>query len=176
MSDMGAISTSLHLASELLRPYMATLKDARSRGGFTERQDEVQSLLDVLVPFSLHLRDMSCFNLGIDGERMSEFLRSRHREDWPATRDDIVSLASRLEKSGGPKVALSGKDMSILDDVAWSLDRVCSYLYRKMRRRHHRITVARDPRSSRQGSILVSEIPCGPGHANPGTPPRARPC
>ena len=135
MSDMGAISTSLHLASELLRPYMATLKDARSRGGFTERQDEVQSLLDVLVPMSLHLRDMSYFNLGIDGERMSEFLRRRHREDWPTARDDIISLASRLEKSGGPKVALSGKDMSILDGVAGSLDSVCSYLYRKTRRR-----------------------------------------
>lgn len=135
MGDMGAITTSLHLASELLRPYMATLKDARSRGGFTERQDEVQSLLDVLVLMSLHLRDMSCFNLGIDGERMSEFLRRRHREGWPAARDDIISLASRLEKSGGSKVALSGKDMSVLDGVAVSLDSVCSYLYRKTRRR-----------------------------------------
>ena len=135
MSDMGVFSTNLHLASELLRPYTETLKVARSRGGFTERQDEVQSLLDVLVPMSLHLRDMSYFNLGIDGERMSEFLRRRHREDWPAARDDIISLASRLEKSGSPKVALSGKDMSVLDGVAGSLDSVCSYLYRKTRRR-----------------------------------------
>ena len=135
MSDMGLISNHLHHASRLLQPYILTLVDARSRGGSTERQDEVQSLLAVLAPMSLHLRGMPYFNLGIDGEKMAEFLRRRHREDWPAARDDIIALASRLEKNSGPKVALSREDMSILDGVAGALDSVCSYLYRKTRRR-----------------------------------------
>ena len=135
MSDMGVISANFHHAFRLLRPYIATLRDAKSRGGSTERQDEVQCLLDVLGPMSLHLRGMSYFNLGVDGAKMSEFLRLRHREDWPEARDDIISLASRLEKSGGPKVALSEEDMAILGDVGGSLDSVCSHLYRKMIRR-----------------------------------------
>ncbi len=135
MSDMGVISTNLHYASSLLQPYIVTLRDTKSRGGTTERQGEVQSLLDVLVPMSLHLRDMPYFNLGIDGDRMSEFLRNRHREDWPAARDSVIALSSRLEKSNGPRVALSGEDMSVLDGVAGALDSVCSYLYRKTRRR-----------------------------------------
>ena len=140
MSDMGVIGTNYCHASRLLQPYIKTLSDVRSRGGFTERQDEVQSLLDVLDPFRLHLQDMFYFNLGIDGEKMSEFLRHRHREDWPAARDGIISLASRLEKNSGPKVALSEEDMLILDGVAWSLGRVCSYLYNKMRRRCASVT------------------------------------
>ena len=135
MSDMGVISANFHHSFRLLRPYIATLRDVKSRGGSTERQDEVQCLLDVLGPMSLHLRGVSYFNLGIDGAKMSEFLRLRHREDWPEAKDGIISLASRLEKSGGPKVALSGEDMSILDSVAGSLDGVCSHLYRKMFRR-----------------------------------------
>ena len=135
MSDMGAISTNLHYASSLLQPYIVAQRDTKSRGGTTERRGEVQSLLDVLVPMSLHLGDMPYFNLGIDGDRMSEFLRNRHREDWPAARDSIIALASRLEKSGDPRVALSGEDMSVLDGVAGALGSVCSYLYGKVRRR-----------------------------------------
>ena len=135
MSDMGVISTNLHYASSLLQPYIVALRDTKSRGGTTERRGEVQSLLDVLVPMSLHLRDMPYFNLGIDGDRMSGFLRNRHREDWPAARDSVIALASRLEKSNGPRMALSGEDMSVLDGVAGALDSVCSYLYGKTRRR-----------------------------------------
>ena len=135
MSDIGRISGKLHRASRLLQPYIVALGDARSRGGNTKRQDEVQSLLDVLVPVSRHLRDSSYFDLGINWEEVTGFLRRQHREDWPAARDGIVDLASRLEKSGGPRVSLSGEEMSVLGGVAGALDSECSRLFWKMRTR-----------------------------------------
>ena len=130
----GAID-QFHRTSRLLEPYIQALLDARSRGGSTERQEELKGILDVLVPMSLHIRGVSYFDLGIDWEKMSEFLRCQHREDWPATRDGIVDLASRLEKSGGPRVSLSGEEMSVLDGVAGALDSECSHLFRKLRKR-----------------------------------------
>ena len=135
MSGRSVVNGQFHLTSRLLQPYILTLLDARSRGGHTERQDEVQSLLDVLAPMSRHLRGVSYFDLGIDWEKMSEFLRHRHREDWPAARDSVIALASRLEKSNDPRVSLSEEDMSILNGMAGALDSECSYLYRKTRGR-----------------------------------------
>ena len=82
---------------------------------------------------SIHLRDSSYFDLGINWDEVSGFLRRQHREDWPAARDGIVALASRLEKSGGPRVALSGQEMSVLGGVAGALDSECSRLFWKMR-------------------------------------------
>ena len=133
MSGRSVVNAQFHRTSRLLQPYILALLDARSRGGSTERQDEVQSLLDVLAPMSLHLRGVSYFNHGIDWEKMSEFLRRRHHEDWPAARDCVIALTSRLENSDGPRVFLSEEDMSILDGVAGALDSECSYLYRKTR-------------------------------------------
>ena len=135
MSDIGRISGKLNRASRLLQPYIVALGDAKLRGGATERQDEVQSLLDVLAPMSLHLRDSSYFDLGINWDEVSGFLRRQHREDWPAARDGIVALASMLEKDGGPRVSLSGEEMSVLGGVARALDSECSRLFWKMRTR-----------------------------------------
>ena len=66
---MGLISGKFYHASSLLKPYIVAMGDARSRGGTTERRDEVQSLLDVLVPMSPHLRDAPYFDLHIDWEK-----------------------------------------------------------------------------------------------------------
>lgn len=136
MSDMGAIGTNLHRASKLLRPYISTLKAARSRGGSVERPEEVGSLLAVLAPLGRHLAGRAYFALGIDGEGMSEFLRLRHRERWPTIKDGILSVESKLEggRAGGG-VRLSGDDLSILGDVSDALDNECASLFREMRRR-----------------------------------------
>ena len=131
---MGVIGTNLYCASELLKAYLVATGSIRSRGGYVERPDEIQSILDVLAPLSLHLRGMTHYALGVDGEEMSEFLRRRHREGWQGARDNILSVASRLERGGG-KIALSGGDLSILDDVSDALDSECASLFRETRRR-----------------------------------------
>ena len=138
MSDMGAIGTNLHRASRLLRPYLLVLRTVKSRGGSVERPDEARSLLDVLSPLCLHLRGKSYFVLGIDGKEMSEFLRLRHREGWPAVRDGILSVESRLEEGAGGRVDLSGGDVSILGDVSDALDNECASLSRELRSRRRR--------------------------------------
>ena len=135
MSDMGVIGTNLYCASELLKAYLVATGSIRSRGGYVERPDEIQSILDVLAPLSLHLRGMEYYALGVDGEEMSKFLRRRHREGWPSARDGIISVASRLEK-GGSGAALSKGDLSILDGVADALDRHCASLHMEMRGSH----------------------------------------
>ena len=132
MSDRGSISGKFYHASSLLKPYIVALGDARSRGGTAERRDEVQSLLDVLVPMSLHPRDVSYLDLHVDWEKISEHLRRRRREDWPAARDEAIALASRLEKSGGHRADLSAEDMSVLGSVAGALDSECSRLFGKL--------------------------------------------
>ena len=101
MSGRGAIGTSLHRASKLLRAYIAALKAVKSRGGSAGRPDEAGSLLAVLAPPSRHLEGRACFVLGIDGEEMSEFLRLRHRERWPSARDGMLSVESRIEGGSG---------------------------------------------------------------------------
>ena len=101
-----------------------------------EREDEARSLLAVLAPFSRHLGGRSYYALGVHGEEMSEFLRLRHREDWPGVRDGILSVASRLKGgAGGGRVALSGGDMSVLGDVSDALDSECSSLFDETRGR-----------------------------------------
>ena len=135
VSGRSVINGQLHRTFSRLLSYSVALDDAKSRGGTTERRDEVQGLLDVLVPMSRHLRGVSYFDHGIDWERMFEVLRRRHREDWPAARGGIIALASRLEESDGPRVALSGEDVSILDGVEGALDSECSYLHGKTRGR-----------------------------------------
>lgn len=132
---MGVIGTNLYCASELLKAYLVATGSIRSRGGYVERPDEIQSILDVLAPLSLHLRGMTHYALGVDGEEMSKFLRRRHREGWPSARDGIISVASRLEK-GGSGAALSKGDLSILDGVADALDRHCASLHMEMRGSH----------------------------------------
>ena len=134
MSDMGVIGTNLYLASKLLGRYDLALEAIRSRGGSADRPDEVKSLVAVLAPLSRHLRGMAYYALGVNAEEMSKFLRLRHREDWPSTRDGILSVASRLEKGGG-KADLSGVDLPILSDVSDALDSECSSLFRAMRGR-----------------------------------------
>ena len=176
MSDTGLISGKFYHASSLLKPYIVALGDARSRGGTTERRDEVQSLLDVLVPMSQHLRDASYFDLHIDWEKISEFPCSRHGADWPAARDGTVALASRLEKSCDSRVNLSGDDMSTLGGVALVLGRKCSCPHRKMRGR--RMSDICGTRSAirlrchiRKGQNRARSKACVPGRAMP----RARP-
>lgn len=134
MSDMGVIGTNLYLASKLLGRYDLALESIRSRGGSVDRPDEVKSILAVLAPLSRHLRGMTYYALGVNAEEMSKFLRLRHREDWPSAKDGILSVASRLEKGGG-KVALSGSDLPILNDVSDALDNECSSLFKETRRR-----------------------------------------
>ena len=146
---MGVIGTNLYCASKLLKAYSAATRAIRSRGGHVEVQDEVQSILDVLAPLSLHLRGMEYYALGVDGEEMSKFLRRRHREDWPGARDGILSVASRLEK-GGCGAALSKGDLSILDDVSDALDRYCGSLHMEMRGRHHPAPVELDAPAGRR--------------------------
>lgn len=138
MSDMGVISTKLHCASKLLQPYVMAMEPILSRSEHTGRPGEVKSLLDVLVPLDRHLRGIACYSLGVNGRGMSEFLRLRHRKDWPGIRGDILSLTARLEKgghAGAAGVALSDNDMSLLDDVADALDNECASLFRETRRR-----------------------------------------
>ena len=132
LSYMGVIGTNLYLASKLLGRYDLALESIRSRGGSVDRPDEVKSILAALAPLSRHLRGMT-YALGVNAEEMSKFLLLRHREDWPSAKGGILSVASRLEKGGG-KVALSGGDLPILNDVSDALDGWCSSLFRAMRR------------------------------------------
>lgn len=132
MSDMGVISTRLHSASKLYRPYILAMYAIRSRGGRTGQQGEVKSLLDVLVPLDRHLRGEFYYSLGINDRGMTEFLHLRRREGWPDTRDTILLLTARLERAGGA-VAFSDRDLSILDDVGDALDSECMSLYSEMR-------------------------------------------
>lgn len=135
MSIMGAISTNLHCASQLLGPYLDAQRAVESRGGCVERPDEAKSLLAVLTPLCYHLRGRTYFALGVNGEEMSEFLRLRHREGWPAVRDGILSIEARLEDGAGGRVVLSGEDLSILGGISDALDSVCASLFSEMRRR-----------------------------------------
>ena len=135
MSDMGVIGTNLHRATKLLRPYILALESIESNGGAAERPDDVRSLLAVLVPLSRHLQGKTYYALGVNGEKMSEFLRLRHREAWPSVKSGVLSAASRLEASAGGRVALSAEDLSILGDVSDALDNECSSLFRETRRR-----------------------------------------
>ena len=84
MSVMGALGTNLNCATRLHRPYRDALRAIKSRGGSVGRPDEAKSLLAVLAPLSCHLNGKTYFSLGVNGEEMSEFLRLRHREGWPA--------------------------------------------------------------------------------------------
>ena len=136
MSDIGVIATNLHCASRLLGRYNLALESIGSRGGSVVREDEARSLLAVLGPLGRHLEGETYYALGVHGEEMSEFLRLRHREEWPGARGRIISVTSRLEKgAGGGSVALSGGDLSVLGDVLDALDSECSSLFMDMRGR-----------------------------------------
>ena len=135
MSALSAISGRLHRASMLFRPYVTALDSVKSRGGRSEGQDEAKSLLDVLVPLDRHIRGVSHFSFDIDARSMSKFLRLRHRENWPAVRDGIVSVTALLEGGGGRGVDIRSEDVPILGYVADALENECASLFGEMRRR-----------------------------------------
>ena len=84
---------------------------------------------------SRHLRGKTYFVLGINAEKMSGFLRLRHRENWPSVKGGILSVETRLKEGAGGRVALSGEDLSILGDVSDALDSKCESLFKEMRER-----------------------------------------
>ena len=128
------IATSLYRASELLTPYVLALESIRRRGGKREPEPgEVKSILSVLSPLDLHFRDINYYNLGIDGERITEFLHARHGKGWPLARDGLQAITARLKEGGS--VPLSDRDMAALNDVADALDYVCDRLFQETRRR-----------------------------------------
>ena len=134
MSSLSMSATRLYRASELLTPYVLALESIRVRGGQREPEPgEAKSILDVLAPLDLHLRGMNYYNLGIDGERISEFLHSRHGEGWPRARDGLLAITARFKEGG--RVPLSDLDMTALNDVADALDYVCDRLFQETRRR-----------------------------------------
>ena len=135
MSDMGVISANYHRSSKLLWPYTDALESIRSRGGRSASLGEVKSLLDVLVPLDRYFRGVSCHTLGANAWSMSEFLRLRYREDWPAIRDGIVSVTAALEGAGGGGVDIRDGDLHTLGYVEDALNNECDSLYLQIRRR-----------------------------------------
>ena len=126
------ISTNLHRTTRLLGPYRSALESIRSRGGRSVSSDEANSLLDVLVPIDRYLRDISHYALGVNAWSMSEFLRMRHREDWPAVRDGILSVTAVLEGADGGNASLRDADMQMLGYAADAMDHECESLHREM--------------------------------------------
>lgn len=136
MSNKSAISGSLHRTSKLLGPYIQAVDSVRSRGGRLEGPHEAKSLLDVLVPLDRHLRRVSHFDIGVNAWSLSKFLRLRHRGDWQAVRDGIVSVTAALEGGGGSRrVDIRDGDMPILGYVADALENECASLYGELRGR-----------------------------------------
>ena len=135
MSVMGVISTNYYRASKLLRPYAEALESIRSRGGRSASPGEVKSLLDVLVPLDRYFRDITHYTLGVNAWSMSEFLRLRYHEDWPAIRDGIVSVTAELENAGGGGADVRDEALHTLDYVEDALDNECESLYNQMRGR-----------------------------------------
>ena len=135
MSDMGVISTNYYRASKLLGPYTKALESIRSRGGRSAGPGEVKSLLDVLVPLDRHFRNIFHYTLGINEWSMSEFLRLRYPEDWPAIRDGIVSVTAALEGAGGGGADIRDGALHTLGYVEDALNNECDSLYLQIRRR-----------------------------------------
>ena len=135
MSDMGVISANYHRSSKLLWPYTDALESIRSRGGRSASPDEVKSILDVLVPLDRYLRGVSCYTLGANAWSMSEFLRLRYPEDWPAIRDGIVSVTAALERAGGGGTKIGDGALHTLGYVEDALDDECESLHLQIRRR-----------------------------------------
>ena len=115
-------------------PYVLALESIRLRGGRREPEPgEAKSILGVLSPLDLHFRGMNYYNLGIDGERITEFLHTRHGQGWPLARSGLLAITARLKEGGS--VPLSDRDMAALNDVADALDFVCGRLYQEVRGR-----------------------------------------
>ena len=129
------IGTNLYCSTRVLGPYSSALESIRSNGGRLASPDEAKSLLDVLVPIDRYLRGISHYVLGIDAWSMSRFLSQRHREDWPAIRDGILSITAALEGAGGGSANLRDGDVRILGYAEDALDNECATLYREMSRR-----------------------------------------
>ena len=135
MSSLSMISTNLYCSTRVLGPYSLALKSIRSNGGRLARPDEAKSLLDLLVPIDRYLRGISHYVLGINAWSMTQFLCQRHREDWPAIRDGLVSVTAALEGARGGNACLRDGDVRILGYAEDALDNECATLYREMRRR-----------------------------------------
>ena len=133
MSDMGVICTNYYRASKLLWPYADALESIRSRVGRSASPGEVKSLLDILVPLDRYFRGISHYNLGVNAWSMSEFLRLRYREDWPAIRAGIVSATAALEGAGGGEVEIQDGALPALGHVEDALKNECDSLYLMIR-------------------------------------------
>ena len=126
------IGVNLSAATRLLKSYNMALESIRSRGGRSAGRGEVEGLLGVLVPIDRHLRGIPEYTMGANAWSMSRFLRLRHRDDWPAVRDGILSVTAALEGASGRIASLRDMDMQMLGYAADAMDNECESLYREM--------------------------------------------
>jgi hypothetical protein len=92
----------------------------------------IDKLLSVVGPISEVIRGNLSDSTIVNERNISEILKSRHDREWPAYRERILKLNSKLNSD---RFQFSNDDLLLLNDIANALDAEIVNLFRRMSER-----------------------------------------
>jgi hypothetical protein len=132
MGDLGIFASKFNISSKSLKEFDSALHYLRTSTVVTKTPEEkemVDKLLSVVGPISEVIRGNLSDSTIVNERNISEILKSRHDREWPAYRERILKLNSKLNSD---RFQFSNDDLLLLNDIANALDAEIVNLFRRM--------------------------------------------
>jgi hypothetical protein len=135
MGDLGIFASKFNINSRSLKEFDSALHYLRTSTVVTKTPKEIEmidKLLSVVSPISEVIRGNLSDSTIVNERNILEILKSRHDREWPAYRERILKLNSKLNSD---RFQFSNDDLLLLNDIANALDAEIVNLFRRMSER-----------------------------------------
>ena len=132
MTELGIFSSEFSVNSKSLRDFDEALRFIREKKEVTrtgKAAKMIDKLLIVIHPITDVINGTLTESRAISERSVIEIIRSRHEQEWPTYRENILKLSAKLNSE---KFKLSEDDFRLLNDIADALDAECANLFRRM--------------------------------------------
>lgn len=132
MGDLGIFASKFNINSRSLKEFDSALHYLRTSALVTKTPKEIEmidKLLSVVSPISEVIRGNLSDSTIVNERNILEILKSRHDREWPAYRERILKLNSKLNSD---RFQFSNDDLLLLNDIANALDADIVNLFRRM--------------------------------------------
>lgn len=132
MGDLSVVASKFNISSVSLKEFDDALRLLKKREEIVktaEMEEHINKLLKVINPISKAIKGELSASIEIDERHIVSIIKNRHSRDWPAYKEQILQLNSKLKS---PRFRLTRSDIDILNDIADALDIECGNLFRRL--------------------------------------------
>jgi hypothetical protein len=132
MGDLGIFASKFSINSKSLKEFDSALHYLRASAVVTKTHMEkemIDKLLSVVGPISEVIRGNLSDSTIVNERNILEILKSRHDREWPAYKERILKLNSKLSSD---RFEFSNDDFLLLNDIANALDAEIVNLFRRI--------------------------------------------